>query len=203
VKIITDDEAIGPWEYKGGLVYFKNIIYLASDSPLVPTIINEYHSSTHEGFHKTLHRIKFVFYWARMWNHIRVFIRGCDVCQRHKVATTQPNGLLQPLSIPEAIWNDISMDFIDGLPTSKGKTTIFVVGDRLSKYGHFTPLSHPYIAPAVAHVFFENIFKLHGIPKSIVCDRDSAFTSSFCRDVIEPSRVEFKDFKTGSFMNRA
>jgi hypothetical protein len=80
---------------------------------------------------------------------IRSFIQGCDVCQRQKVGTTQPNGLLQPLPIPEAIWTDISMDFINGLPTSKGKTAIFVVVDRLSKYGHFTPISHPYTAPAV------------------------------------------------------
>jgi hypothetical protein len=122
---------------------------------------------------------------------IRSFIQGCDVCQRHKVDTTQPNGLLQPLPIPEAIWTDISMDFIDGLPTSKGKTTIFVVVDRLSNYGHFTPISHPYTAPVVAQVFFEQIFKLHGIPKTIVCDRDPAFTSLFWKELFRLNGVQF------------
>jgi hypothetical protein len=71
------------------------------------------------------------------------------------------------------------MDFIDGLPSSRGKSTIFVVVDRLSKYAHFMALSHPYTAVSIAQIFFENIFKLHGMPKSIVCDRDPAFTSQF------------------------
>jgi AMMECR1 domain-containing protein len=76
VKRINDGEAIGPWEYKGSLIYLKNKIYLDSDSALIPTIINEYHSSTHEGLHKTLDRIRVVFYWARVKSHIRVFIEG-------------------------------------------------------------------------------------------------------------------------------
>jgi hypothetical protein len=71
------------------------------------------------------------------------------------------------------------MDFVEGLPSSQGKTTIFVIVDRLSKYAHFVAISHSYTAVSIAQVFFENIFKLHGLPKSIVCDRDPAFTSRF------------------------
>lgn len=75
------------------------------------------------------------------------------------------------------------MDFIDALPNSKGKTTIFVVIDRLSKYSHFIPISHPYTAAGIAQVFFKQVFKLYGMPKSIVCDRDSTFTSLFWREL--------------------
>lgn len=75
------------------------------------------------------------------------------------------------------------MDFIDGLPLSQGKTTIFVVMDRLSKYAHFVPISHPYTAVGVAQVFFEQIFRLHGVPQSIICDRDVAFTSAFWKEL--------------------
>lgn len=71
------------------------------------------------------------------------------------------------------------MDFIDSLPNSKGKSVIFVVVDRLSKYSYFIPISHPYTATIVAQVFFENIFKLYGMPETIVCDRDKVFTSLF------------------------
>lgn len=71
------------------------------------------------------------------------------------------------------------MDFMDGLPLSQGKSVIFVVVDRFSKYAHFTPLKHPYTATSVAQVFFDNIFRLHGIPTTTVCDRDPAFTSKF------------------------
>lgn len=76
------------------------------------------------------------------------------------------------------------MDFIDGLPNSRGKSTIFVIVDRLSKYAHFLTLSHPYTTVGVAQVFFDNVFKLHGMPKSIVCDRDPTFTSQFWKDFL-------------------
>lgn len=79
------------------------------------------------------------------------------------------------------------MDFSMGLPLCKGKYVIFVVVDRLSKYSHFIAMAHPYTATMVAQVFFENILKLHGMPYSIVIDRDLVFMSSFWN--------EFSNFK--------
>lgn len=83
------------------------------------------------------------------------------------------------------------MDFIDELPKSNGKTTIFVVVDRLSKFAHFIPISHPYTAATIAQVFFENIFKLHGMPQSVVCDRDPTFTGLFWRELFRLQGTSF------------
>lgn len=99
-----------------------------------------------------------------MVHDIRSFINRCDICQRHKYDASAYPGLLQSLPIPEGVWTDISSDFIEGLPKSKGKDVILVVVDRLSKYGHFLGLQHPYTAQSVAQAFLDNVFKLHGMP---------------------------------------
>ncbi|CAJ2635782.1 unnamed protein product [Trifolium pratense] len=107
------------------------------------------------------------------------YIQNCVICQQAKTTNTLPAGLLQPLPIPTQVWEDIAMDFITGLPLSYGYTTILVVVDRLTKYAHFLPMKTDYSSKSVAEVFMNHIVKLHGMPKSIVSDRDKVFTSSF------------------------
>lgn len=114
-----------------------------------------------------------------MKRHIKEIDRICEVCHVHKVATSTPAGLLGPLPIPKQIWSDVSMDLVDGLPNSKGKTSSLVVVDCLSKHAHFSALSHPYSAATIAQVYFDNVVKQHGLPETIVCDRDVIFTSEF------------------------
>jgi hypothetical protein len=109
----------------------------------------------------------------------------CEVCQRNKGETVKSPGTLQPLPIPPDIWKDISMDFITGLPKSGNKSVIMVVVDRLSKYAHFCALPHPFTASTVAQIFMDQVFKLHGMPKSIVSDRDPTFTSNFWQELFK------------------
>lgn len=97
-----------------------------------------------------------------MKKQIQEFVRACDVCQRHKTETLHPTGLLQPLPIPNQIWTDISLDFVEGFRTSYGKNVILVVVDRFSKYCHLIPTAHPYYVVSIARLFFDNVFKLHG-----------------------------------------
>lgn len=92
---------------------------------------------------------------------------------------TPTAGLLQPLAIPNHIWEDIAMDFITGLPCSRGFIVIFVVIDKLSKYGHSMPLKADFTSLKVVETSIHSVFKLHGLPKTISCDRVKAFTSSF------------------------
>lgn len=96
-----------------------------------------------------------------------------------------PPILLSPLPLPEKVWEDISMDFIEGLPTSHGKNVIMVIVDRYSKFAHFIPLQHPFTASKVAQVFFDEIFSLYGLPKTIASDRDPIFRSSFSSELLK------------------
>ena len=124
-----------------------------------------------------------------MTKDVRNYIRIGAVCQRYKADLSAPGGLLQPLPIPGIVWTDVSMDFIEGLPKSQGKDTIFVVVDRLSKYAHFMPLSHPFTAVTVAQLYFDHVFKLHGVPKTMVSDRDRVFLSKFWQEFFKLQHV--------------
>ena len=83
------------------------------------------------------------------------------------------------MEIPTTPSIDVSLDFVEGLPKSQGYEVILVMVDRLTKYSHFVPISHPYSAAKVASLYMHYIFKLHGMPTSIVSDRDATFTSLF------------------------
>nr|XP_034886896.1 uncharacterized protein LOC118027607 [Populus alba] len=163
-------------------------ILLSPTSALLPAVLADGHSSPsggHFGYLKTLTRISASFVWLGIRTSVKSFIRDCEVCQRCKHETLRPAGLLQPLPIPQRIWTDISMDFIDGLPLSQGYNVIMVVVDRLSKYAHFMPLKHPYTAVSVAKCFLNNVVKLHGMPLSIVSDRDKIFLSTFWKSLFK------------------
>lgn len=114
-----------------------------------------------------------------MTQHVKDFIKTYEVCQKNKVDNLMPDGLLQPLGIPDLVWSEISMDFIKGLPRSNGKTVVFVVVGKLSKYAHFMALQQPFTAIQAAKVFFDNVFKHHGLSKMIVSDRDPFFLGNF------------------------
>jgi hypothetical protein len=120
-----------------------------------------------------------------MKQEIHTFVTECDVCQCNKGEIVKSLGTLQPLPIPPAIWKDIYMDFITGLPKSRNKSVIMVVVDHLSKYAHFYALQHPFTASTVAQIFMDQVFKLHGMPHSIVSDCDPTFTRNFWQELFK------------------
>jgi len=104
----------------------------------------------------------------------------CDVFQRVKAEHQRPTGLLQPLKVPEWKWEEIGMDFIVGLPrTHNGYDSIWVIVDRLTKVAHFIPVNTTYTGAKLAELYMSRIVCLHGVPKKIVSDRGTQFTSHF------------------------
>jgi len=92
--------------------------------------------------------------------------------------------------VPSSVFSDIAMDFVEGFLCINGKSVILTVVDRFSKFAHFIALGHPYTATSVAHAFFADIVSLHGIPASIVSDRDPVFTSGFWQELFRLSGVK-------------
>nr|XP_027071740.1 uncharacterized protein LOC113696535 [Coffea arabica] len=106
-------------------------------------------------------------------------IRG----KRSKHENVPYPGLLQPIPVPQQAWSHVSMDFIEQLPLSHGFDTILVVVDRLTKFSHFIRLTHPFIAQQIAQVFLDQIYRLHGLPESVISDRDRTFVSRFWQEL--------------------
>jgi hypothetical protein len=163
-----------------GLLLFDSRIYIPPKFRL--EIMQRLHDSPvagHFGTTKTRKLISRYFWWPRISQEVQKFVQTCEICARTKTHRHQPYGLLQPLPIPTQNWQDISMDFITDLPSSNDFDSILVVVDRLSKSAHFIPTKKTLSAPEFAKLFVKEIFRLHGLPKTIVSDRGSIFTSHF------------------------
>jgi hypothetical protein len=191
----NSDNVAPEFEEKDGLLFYENRYVIPNYTPLKLKILAENHDSKvagHFGQFKTQERLKQNFFWPKMEEETRDYVRSCDVCQRDKASRKKKYGLLQPLEIPHKPWKSIAMDFIVGLPESKGFTQIWVVIDRLTKMAHFVPMRTGEKSPAkdLAITFAKEVWRLHGLPSDIVSDRGSLFISSFWKELMEHLGVE-------------
>nr|GEZ73632.1 Ty3/gypsy retrotransposon protein [Tanacetum cinerariifolium]GFA55587.1 Ty3/gypsy retrotransposon protein [Tanacetum cinerariifolium] len=124
------------------------------------------------------------------------YIKNCLVCQQTKYSTQASGGYLQPLPTPTAVWEDVFIDFITGMPLSKGFSVVIVVVSRFSKYSHFAALPTSFSAYKVAEVFVEAIIKHHGIPETIVSDRDPIFVSKYWTQLFKLSGTQLNHSTT-------
>lgn len=163
-ELVVNGSAHPGYSLQDKKLWYKGKLIISKTSPRVQTLMTEYHNSVvrgHSGFFRTFKRIAALVYWEGMRQDILQFVSACETCQQNKYQALSPAGLLQPLPIPTQVWSDISMDFIEGLPRAQGKNAILVVVDRLTKYAHFIPLSHPFTAKDIADLFVREVVKLH------------------------------------------
>jgi hypothetical protein len=166
-----------------GVLWFNERIVIPKDHKLRQQIMDEAHLSKfsiHPGSTKMYQDLKQNFWWTRMRHEIAKYVSECDICQRVKASHLKTTGILQPLPIPSWKWEDISMDFIVGLPhTSLRHDSVWVIVDRLTKTAHFLPVHATYNAKKYAEIYLDQIVRLHGIPKTIISDRAAPFVARF------------------------
>jgi hypothetical protein len=192
-KVIVQESTVPHFSWTDGLLRYKNRIWIGVDADLKKKLITTFHSSAmggHPGVSVTYRRLKQVFAWKGMKSAVHEYVKSCLTCQEAKPDRTKFPGLLQLLPIPEESWKIISIDFIEMSPQFGSFNCILVVVGKFIKYGHFIPLRHPYTVASVAKVFLDQVYKLHGMPMSIVSDRDKIFASQFWRELFSLAKVQ-------------
>jgi RNase H-like domain found in reverse transcriptase/Integrase zinc binding domain/Chromo (CHRromatin Organisation MOdifier) domain len=150
-------------------------------------IISHFHDGTlgHFGAYKTAKGVRREFYWKTATEDIKKYARSCHICQTRKTSPTKQYGKNHPLPTPTKPWDQVSMDFLVNLPSSalndQKFNSLFVVEDMLSKQCHLIPTTTNVKAEGVAKLYFDQIYRLHGLPRAIVSDRDTKFTGAFWR----------------------
>jgi hypothetical protein len=194
-KFTANSQALPDFSLSNGILRYKNRIWVGAVPELQQQLISALHDSPqggHSGFPVTYRQIASLFCWKKMKSMVRDFVKSCHVCQHAKPEHLKPAGILQPLPIPSQPWECPTMDFIDGFLTSRQFNCLLVIVDKFTKYAHFIPLRHPYTASKVAELFVDHIYRLHGLPLSLVSDRDPVFTSVFWRSVFRATGTKLK-----------
>jgi hypothetical protein len=172
-----------------GVVWFGQRLVISQDRDLKKEILDEAHLSKftiHPSSTKMYRDLRENFWWSNMKGEIAEYVSGCDTCQRIKASHLKTAGQMQPLSIPAWKWDDISMDFIVGLPlTPRKHDSIWVIVDRLTKTAHFIPVHTTYSAERYAEIYVDLIVHFHGVPKTILSDRGTQFVARFWAQVHE------------------
>ncbi|GJS84651.1 putative reverse transcriptase domain-containing protein [Tanacetum coccineum] len=168
---------------ENGSLYFLDRIGVPLVGGARTIIMDETHKtrySVHPRADKMYHDLRDMYWWPRMKRDIAIYVSKCLTCSKVKAEHQRPSGLLQQPEIPEWKWDKITMDFITKLPRTKsGHDTIWVIVDRLTKSAHFLAIREDYSTERLARLYIDEIVARHGVPVSIISDRDGCFTSRF------------------------
>ncbi|KAL1939365.1 hypothetical protein VTO73DRAFT_9921 [Trametes versicolor] len=192
-KVMSNLKAYPSFEDAAGLLYVTNrfgqkVLCVPSgrlkSRSLREMIIDHAHQTIgHLGAQKTMEYVRRWYWWPRLTRDIERFCTSCGACQMSKTSNMMPSGLLHSMPVPLYPWQSIGMDFVGPFPDSNGYNYMLVVICRLTSMVHLIPCRVTDSATAVAEYYIAEVVRLHGLPESIVSDRDSKFTSVFWKEV--------------------
>jgi hypothetical protein len=180
-------------ELKDGCYYRDGKLVVPNQPKLRSMLLEKAHDSRlsgHMGISKTRRLIQKYYWWKGISRTVKQYVKSCLTCQRNKNSTQKQAGELQPLPIPGGKWWTVTMDFITGLPMVQGFDAILVFTDKLSKMVHFAPCATDCTAQKAAELFIREVVRLHGLPRTLISDRDSRFTSAFYSEVMQALQVK-------------
>ena len=191
VKMLRDEE----WQIEEGLVLKEGRVYVPKDEKLRVEIIRLHHDmliARHEGQWKMVELVTRNYWWPGVTKEVKRYMEGYDQCQRMKNRAEMLAGKLRPNEVPERPWQHILVDFITKLPMSKGHDSILVVCDRFSKMSHFVVTTEKTTAEELARLFRDNVWKLHGLPKSVISNRGPQFAAGLTKELNKMLGIETK-----------
>ena len=174
------------WSEAEGLLMFGGRIYVPEARDLRRRVISQYHDSRlagHPGRAKTLELISRDYWWPQMSRHVGTYTRSCEECLRNKVIRRRPIGELNPIRPPEGRWERVSVDFIVELPDAHGFDAVMVLVDSVTKRSHFIATNTTVTAEGAARLYYQHVWKLHGLPLEWIHDRGAVFISDFMKEL--------------------
>jgi len=174
------------WKIEGKLVLKEGKVYVPRDEELRAEVIQLHHNvpaAGHGGQWKMVELVMRNYWWPGVMRDVGKYMEGCDLCQRMKNRMEELAGKLKLSKVPEKPWTHLMVDFITKLPVVAGKDAILVVYNRLSKMTHFVATIEGTFAEGLARLFRDNVWKLHGLPESVVSDRRPQFAAELMKEL--------------------
>jgi len=181
------------WKIEGDLVIKEGKIYVPKDVELRAEIIWLHHDVPAVGHGRQWKTVELVtrnYWWPGVIRDVGRYVEGCDSCQRMKNRIEEVVGKLKLSEVPEKLWTHLTVDFITKLPVVAGKDAILVVCDRLSKITHFVATMEGTSAEGLARLFRDNMWKLHGLPESIVSNKGPQFAAELMKELNKMLGIE-------------
>jgi len=193
VRVVEEMKKVGvkelhrnEWQMEGDVVLKERKVYVPKDEELRAEIIQLHHdvpAAGHGGRWKTVELVTRNYWWLGVTRDVGRYVEGCDLCQRMKNRTEEPAGKLKLSEVPKKPWSHLMVDFIMKLPVVAGKDAILVVCNQLSKMTYFVATTEGTSAEGLTRLFRDNIWKLYGLPESVVLDRGPQFVVELTKEL--------------------